>query len=91
MLHRSHKNLFTQAIDDATNKILFSLSTLDKDIRAKFPSAGNIKQAQFLGEVFAARAKALGLTKLVFDRAGYLYHGRIKAFAEGLRKGGIEI
>jgi len=52
--------------------------------------AGNIKQAQFFGEVFAAQAKEKGITKIIFDRAGYLYHGRIKAFAEALRKGGLE-
>jgi len=90
IVHRSLKNLYAQIIDDAKNKALFSLSTLDKDIRQKIPYAGNIKAAQFFGEVFAARAKEKGITKIVFDRAGYLYHGRIKAFAEALRKGGFE-
>lgn len=90
LLHRSLKNLSAQVIDDAGNKTLFSLSTLDKDVRQKFHSAGNIKAAEFFGEVFARRAKEKGITGIIFDRAGYLYHGRVKAFAEALRKGGLE-
>lgn len=90
VVHRSLKNLFAQVIDDTKNKTLFSLSTLDKEIRQKIPDAGNIKAAQFFGETFSLKAKEKGITRVVFDRAGYLYHGRIKAFAEALRKGGLE-
>lgn len=77
-------------INDADKKILFSLTTLDKEVKAQFKQAGNIKAVQYFGEVFAKRAKEKGITKVIFDRAGYLYHGRIKAFAEALRKGGLE-
>lgn len=90
LLHRSLKNLSAQVIDDAQNKTLFSLSTLDKEVRQKFHSSGNIKAAEFFGEVFARRTKEKGITKIIFDRAGYLYHGRVKAFAGALRKGGLE-
>lgn len=90
VVHRSLKNLSAQVIDDQENKVLFSLSTYNKNIRERLPCAGNIKQAQFFGEIFANQAKAKGITKIIFDRAGYLYHGRIKAFAEALRKGGLE-
>ncbi len=90
VLHRSLKNLSAQVIDDAKNKILFSLSTLDKEVRQKFPSSGNIKATEFFGEVFSRRAKEKGIARIVFDRAGYLYHGRVKAFADALRKGGLE-
>ncbi|MBU3958418.1 MAG: 50S ribosomal protein L18 [Candidatus Omnitrophica bacterium] len=90
VIHRSLKNLNAQIIDDAENKTLFSLSTLDKQIRQKFPCAGNIKAAEFFGEVFAQRAKEKGFSKIIFDRAGYLYHGRVKAFADALRKAGLE-
>lgn len=90
IVHRSLKNLTGHIMDDTNNKILFSLSTLDKEIKQKFASAGNIKAAEYFGEVFAARAKDKGIAKIVFDRAGYLYHGRIKAFADSLRKGGME-
>lgn len=89
VVRRSLKNFCAQVVDDTVNKTLFSLSTQDKQIKAKFPYAGNVKAAQFFGEEFAKRAKAKGLNQIVFDRAGYLYHGRIKAFAEGLRKAGM--
>lgn len=90
VVSRSLKNLYAQVIDDTQNRTIFSLSTLDKEIKDKFPCAGNVKAAEFFGEVFARRAKEKGITKIVFDRAGYLYHGRIKAFAEALRKGGLQ-
>lgn len=90
VVHRSLKNLYAQLIDDTKDKTIFTLSTLDKQIREKFPYAGNIKAAGFFGEVFAQLAKEKGITKIVFDRGGYLYHGRVKAFAESLRKGGVE-
>ena len=90
IVHRSLKNLHAQVVDDTQNKILFSLSTLDKQIREKFACCGNIKAAEFFGEAFANKAKEKGITRIIFDRAGYLYHGRIKAFADALRKAGLE-
>jgi len=89
IVHRSLKNLYAQVIDDTAQKTLFSLSTLNKQIKEKLPSAGNVQAAALFGEVFAQKVKEKGITKVVFDRAGYLYHGRIKAFADGLRKGGL--
>jgi large subunit ribosomal protein L18 len=90
VVHRSLKNLFGQVIDDTVNKTLFSLSTMDKEIKQKFPYGGNVKAAEFFGAVFARRASDKGIKKIIFDRAGYLYHGRVKVFAESLRKGGLE-
>ncbi len=90
VVHRSLKNLSAQVIDDTKNKTIFSLSTLDKEIKQKIPHGGNIKAAEFLGEVFSRRAKEKGIIRIIFDRAGYLYHGRIKVFADSLRKGGLE-
>jgi len=90
LLHRSIKNISCQIIDDVHKKTLFSMSTMDKEIREKFPSGGNVKASGFFGEVFARRAKEKGISKILFDRAGYLYHGRVKAFAEALRKGGLQ-
>lgn len=90
IIFRSLKNFSAQAVDDINNRTLFSLSTLDKEVKDKFPYGGNVKAAGFLGEVFAARAKEKGLTCVVFDRAGYLYHGRVKTFADALRKGGLK-
>ncbi|OGX17385.1 MAG: 50S ribosomal protein L18 [Omnitrophica WOR_2 bacterium RBG_13_44_8b] len=90
IVKRSLKNISAQVIDDAQNQTLFSLSSQDKEVKQKFAQAGNIKAAEFFGEVFAHRAKEKGIAKVVFDRAGYLYHGRIKSFADALRKGGLQ-
>jgi len=90
-IHRSLKNLYAQIIDDTQSKTLLSVSTQDKEVKQKFPYAGNVKAAIFLGELFAKKAKEKGISKVVFDRGGYLFHGRIKAFAEGLRKGGLQV
>ncbi len=89
-VHRSLKNLFIQLIDDAEGKTLYSLSTLDKDFIAKSKNGGNVKAAEILGEIFAKEAQAKGIKKVVFDRGGYLYHGRVKALAEAARKAGLE-
>lgn len=90
IVKRSLKHLAAQVIDDSSNEVMFSLSTKDKAVKGKFNNGGNIKSAQALGEIFAKTAKEKGLSKIVFDRAGYLYHGRVKVFAEALRKGGLE-
>ena len=90
VVHRSLKNISAQVLDDTCAKVLFSLSTKDKALRQKFPSAGNLKSSVVFGEIFAQEAREKGISKVIFDRAGYLYHGRIKSFAEALRKGGME-
>jgi len=90
IVHRSLKHLVAQIIDDSQDKILWTMTTQDKEVRSHYPCAGNIKAAGFFGEVFARKAKEKGFSKVIFDRAGYLYHGRIRAFAEALRKGGLE-
>ncbi len=89
-LRRSLKNLFVQVIDDAQGRTLVSASTVDKDFRQVTAYGGNAKAAALLGEVVARKAKASHITRVVFDRGGYDYHGRIKAFAEAARKGGLE-
>ncbi len=90
VIGRSLKHFSAQVIDDVSNKTVFALSTLDLEIKQKFPkNAGNVKAAVYFGEVFARRAKEKGISAVVFDRAGHLYHGRVKAFAESLRKGGL--
>jgi large subunit ribosomal protein L18 len=90
VIRRSLKNFHAHLIDDTTSKTIFSLSTLTKEIKAKAPSGGNVKAAQVLGEAFSQKAKEKGLKHIIFDRAGYLYHGRVKVFADTLRKGGLE-
>ena len=87
---RSLKNVYAQLIDDIEGKTLLACSTLHKEIKKKAGYGGNVKSAALLGEEFAKKAKAKGIKRIVFDRGGYRYHGRIKALAEGLRKGGLE-
>ncbi len=90
VIKRGINNILAQLVDDVQNKIVFSLATYNKEIKQQIPSAGNVKAAELFGQAFAQRAKEKGVTKVVFDRAGYLYHGRVKAFADALRKGGLE-
>lgn len=90
VVHRSLKNISAQVLDDTIGKVLFSLSTKDKALKQKFASAGNVQSAELFGQLFAQAAKEKGHSKVIFDRAGYLYHGRIKSFADALRKSGME-
>jgi len=90
VVKRSLNNLSAQIIDDTENKVLFSYSTANKEFKKKIGSSGNVKAASLFGELFSKLAKEKGISKIVFDRAGYLYHGRVKTFAEHLRKGGLE-
>jgi large subunit ribosomal protein L18 len=89
-VHRSLRNLHAQIIDDASGKTLIFCSTNDKALKKSLAYGGNFKAAEALGKFLAETAKAKGIVKVVFDRGGYLYHGRIKAFAEACRKGGLE-
>ncbi len=90
-VYRSLSHLYAQVIDDVAGKTLASLSTLSPDVKELMKKdAGNVKGAAALGEALAETCKKKGVTKVVFDRSGYLYHGRIKALADAARKGGLE-
>ncbi len=89
-VHRSLKNIQAQVIDDAQGKVLLGISTLSKDIRSKVKYGGNAQAATALGELVAAEAQKKGIKQVTFDRGGCIYHGRIKAFAEAARQGGLE-
>jgi len=86
---RSGKNLYAQLIDDVKGHTLFSVSTSGKAVKNKIGYGGNVKASVLLGEEFAKGAKEKGFAKIVFDRAGYRFHGRVKAFAESARKNGL--
>jgi large subunit ribosomal protein L18 len=90
-VRRSINHIYAQVIDDTAGKTLLQLSTLSKGLKDKLSVglAGNVKGAVLLGAALAEKCKKEGITKVVFDRAGYLYHGRIKALAEAARKGGL--
>ena len=89
---RSHKHLEAQLVDDLKGQTLVSASTRDEDFRKKHSlkkGSGNSEAAKVLGEFLAQKAKTQGISRAVFDRAGYLYHGRVKAFADAARSGGL--
>jgi large subunit ribosomal protein L18 len=86
---RSSKHIYAQIIDDVGNTTLAAASSLDKDLRAELKTGAGIEAAKRVGQMVAERAKAAGITEIVFDRGGYLYHGRIKALADGAREGGL--
>ena len=88
-IHRSLTNLYAQFLDDVNEKTLCSISTLHPLVKEKIKYGGNMKAAEVLGEVAASQAKSKGISKVLFDRGGYIYHGRIKAFAESARKNGL--
>jgi large subunit ribosomal protein L18 len=93
VVHRSLKNVQAHLADDTTGRVLFGISTQAKELDAlRKDEEGGTKTAlsRAAGKLLAERARAAGITKVVFDRGGYVYHGRIAAFAEGAREGGLE-
>jgi large subunit ribosomal protein L18 len=87
-VHRSGRHIYAQVIDDAVGKTLASASTLDKDLKVK--TGANADAAAAVGKALAAKAKKAGVDKVVFDRGGFLFHGRVKALADAAREGGLE-
>ncbi len=87
---RSHKNISAQIIEDSVGKTIVSASTLDKGIRDGVGYGGNKAAAGVVGLALAEKATEAGIKKVVFDRNGYAYHGRVKDLAEAARKGGLE-
>ncbi len=85
---RSNTNLYVQLVDDVAKKTLVSASTLDEELKVK--SKSSIEGSKALGQLVAKRALAKNITKIVFDRGGYLYHGRIKALADAAREAGLK-
>ncbi|MBR9988294.1 MAG: 50S ribosomal protein L18 [Gemmatimonadetes bacterium] len=91
-LHRSNKNIQAHITDDMAGKVLLGISTQAKELEELRGSDEGTKTAlaRAAGKLLAEKAKAAGITRIVFDRGGYLYHGRVAAFAEGAREGGLE-
>jgi large subunit ribosomal protein L18 len=86
---RSLKHIYAQAIEDSTGKTLVSASTLSAELKGSVPSPGNVEAAKKVGELIAKKCLEKGIQKVVFDRSGYLYHGRIKALADAARASGL--
>ena len=89
-VYRSLKYTYAQIVDDAQGKTLVAASTAEKDVRTTLKQTGNIEASKVVGKMIAERARAKGIEAVVFDRGGYLYHGRIKAIAEAARESGLK-
>ena len=87
VVFRSNANMYAQLIDDSKAHTIAAASTTEKDLNAK--SAANIEGSKLVGQLIAKRAQAKGVKSVVFDRGGYLYHGKIKALADAAREGGL--
>ena len=89
-VHRTNHHIYAQVIDASGGKVLASASTLEKDMRAAHPKGAGTQAAAAVGKRIAEKAKAAGVTEVAFDRAGFSYHGRVKALAEAAREGGLK-
>jgi large subunit ribosomal protein L18 len=87
---RSDKHIYAQVIDDGSGRTVAQASSLDKELRVAGKRGGNVEAAKAVGSAIASRLKERGIATVVFDRGGYLYHGRIKALAEAAREAGIK-
>ena len=87
---RSHQNIYAQVIDDGRGMTVAAASTLDASLRTQLESRGDKAAAAAVGKLIAERAKQAGVEEVVFDRGGYIYHGRVKALAEAAREGGLK-
>jgi large subunit ribosomal protein L18 len=89
-VHRSSKNIYAQIIDDKSGVTIVSASTLDKDLRSSIKSGANMDAATTIGKLVAERAMQKGISNVVFDRGGFIYHGRVRALADAAREAGLK-
>ncbi len=87
---RSSKQIYAQVIDDVRGHTVASASTLEADLKGKLKTGATVDAAKEVGKLVAERAVAAGVKQVIFDRSGYLYHGRVKALAEAAREGGLD-
>ncbi|MET1410877.1 50S ribosomal protein L18 [Roseibium sp. HPY-6] len=89
-IFRSSKQIYAQIIDDAKGHTIASASTIEKDLKGSLKTGADVAAAAAVGKLVAERAVAAGVKQVVFDRGGYMYHGRVKALADAAREGGLE-
>ncbi|MCB6183764.1 50S ribosomal protein L18 [Leeia sp. TBRC 13508] len=89
-VYRSNTHIYAQVISADGLSVIASASSLEKEVRETLANGGNIKAAEVIGQRIAEKAKAVGVTKVAFDRSGFQYHGRVKALAEAARANGLE-
>lgn len=90
-VHRTPRHIYAQVFDDRGERVLASASTVQKDVAKDLKATGNVEAAKSVGRAIAERAKAAGITRVAFDRAGFQFHGRIKALADAAREAGLEL
>lgn len=88
-VHRTNTHIYAQIIAETGDRVLASASSLEREMRQQFKNGGNIAAAAAIGKRIAEKARAVGITKVAFDRSGYKYHGRIKALADAARENGL--
>jgi large subunit ribosomal protein L18 len=89
-VHRTNLHIYAQVIDATGARVIASASTVEPEVRKQLPNGGNIKAAELVGKRIAEKAKQAGIEQVAFDRAGYQFHGRIKALAEAARQSGLK-
>jgi large subunit ribosomal protein L18 len=89
-VHRTNTHIYAQLISPAGDKVLAAASSVEKELRGQLKHGGNRKAAEVVGQRIAEKAKQAGIEKVAFDRAGYRYHGRVKALADAARSGGLK-
>jgi large subunit ribosomal protein L18 len=89
-IFRSDRNIYAQVIDDSTGRTLASASSLEKELKGSLKTGANVEAAKAVGKLVAERAKKADVETVVFDRGGYIYHGRVKALAEAAREAGLD-
>jgi large subunit ribosomal protein L18 len=89
-VHRTNGHIYAQITSSAGDKVLVSASSLEKEVRTQLKNGGNRKAAELIGQRIAQKAKEKGIDSVAFDRAGYKYHGRVKALADAARAGGLK-
>jgi large subunit ribosomal protein L18 len=89
-VHRTPRHIYAQVFDDKGARVLASASTVQKEVAKDLKTTGNVEAARSVGRAIAERAKAAGITRVAFDRAGFQYHGRVKALADAAREAGLE-
>jgi len=89
-VYRSVGHIYAQVIDDRSGRTLVSASSIDKEVKKGLTGGGNVASAKAVGKIIAERTKAAGVVKVVFDRGGYKYHGRVKALADAAREAGLQ-
>ena len=90
LVHRTNNHMYAQILDKDGSKVLITASTLSKDIRDQIKYGGNIAAANLVGKLVATKALEKNISEVIFDRSGFLYHGRVKALAEGARENGLK-